>query len=259
MGDVFVWPTHDMELKAELLMVGSCSATHRLGMVVVRVARIDCDPEITRENAKAIKVEINAYRILGVHERIATCLYLGPTGDMIVLRFYSTGDLKNYITAHGPSKLLTWAKQMIEAVEYIHSKGVRHSDIKLCQWLLDSKMNARLSDFNGCGYDAQPLLGISSMEALSYERQSHFMLRDSWEDSSIKSDLFALGSALYELEHRSIPFVEVSEDEVTEYFMRGNFPSVSGLTLGHMILGCWQGQYNSATEMLQAGERLWLT
>jgi len=244
------------DVKAELLMIGSCSTTYRLGEAVFRTTRVDDNPEITHSNAQAMAMETNVYRILGAHERIAKCLYLGPIDNVVVLKFYSIGNLKDYITAHGPSQLHKWTKQMIEAVEYIHGRGVRHSDIKLCQWLLDSGLNARLSDFNGCGYDAQPLLGMRSVKALSYERQSHFLPRDRSKDNTVISDLFALGSALYELEHGSSPFVEISEERVTEYFTQGKFPPVSDMALGRIILGCWQSHYRSATELLYAAEQL---
>jgi serine/threonine protein kinase len=243
-------PASETCLDTALLTMGSCSTTHRLGEVVVRVARIDDDPEITRGNAEAMAVEANVYRILGAHERIAVSLYLSPISDMVVLRFYDNGNLKDYITTHGPTQLKKWAKQMIEAVEHLHFKGVRHSDIKLSQWLVGSDLNAYLSDFNGCGYDAQPLTGISSMKALSHESPSHFMPRDPSDDNTVKSDLFALGSALYELEHGSTPLIGISEGKVTESFQQGNFPPVSSLTLGNIIIQCWRGQFNSASEML---------
>jgi serine/threonine protein kinase len=246
-------------LETALLTTGSCSATHRLGEVVVRVARIDDDPGITRGNAEAMAMETHVYKILGAHPRIAVSLYLSPIGDMVVLGFYANGNLKDYITAHGTTQLHKWAKQMIEAVGYLHVKGVRHSDIKLSQWLVGSDLNAYLSDFNGCGYDAQPLVGISSMKALSHESPSHFMPRDPSDDNTVKSDLFALGSALYELERGSTPLINISEEKVTESFKQGNFPPVSSLTLGNIIIQCWKGQFNSASEILHDGDRLWLS
>jgi hypothetical protein len=105
------------------LMIGSCSTTHRLGEVVVRVARIDDDRQVTRGNAEAMTVETKVYRIREDHEIIAICLYLSPIGDMVVLKLYDNGNLKDYITAHGNSQLLKWAKQMIEAIAFIRLKG----------------------------------------------------------------------------------------------------------------------------------------
>jgi len=156
-------------------------------------------------------VEANVYRILGTHNLIARCHYVSPWRDMILLQFYDNGNLKQYVEAHGPTQLRKRAKQMIEAVDFIHSKGVRHSDIRLDQWLLDSGKNARLSDFNSSGYDECPSLGLPGEKALGNEDPSDFMLRDPAEDSSVRSDLFPLGSALYELEHGRAP--NAADDE----------------------------------------------
>lgn len=243
---------------AELLTVGECSATHRLGESVVRTVRIDDDPEITRGNELAMSAETNAYKILGAHDRIATCLYISPIADIVVLPFYKSGDLRQYTLDHGTTAhLYQWARQMIEAVAFIHSKGVRHSDIKLSQWLLDKELNARLSDFNACGFDDQPAFGLDGIKALGYEQPSHFMPRDPARDNTIRSDLFALGSALYELERGRSPYTGVREDLITGYFATQRFPSLVGLSMGPMISACWKGEYLSAAEMLQDGAELW--
>ena len=128
---------------------------------------------------------------------------------------------------------------MVEAVEFVHGKGIRHSDIRLDQWLLDSEMNARLSDFNASGYDECPSFGLQGVKAVGNEDSSHFLPRDPCDDNSIRSDLFALGSALYELEHGSTLFSGLLDSEtITKHFASGTFPSVSNLRLGCLILGC---------------------
>jgi hypothetical protein len=107
---------------AKLLMVGSSSSTYRLAELIIKITRIDDDAAITQANAKAMAIEANVYSILGNHDRIANFIYISPLRDMILLQFYVNGNLKQYV-----------ARQMIEAVEIIHGKGVRHSDIRLDQ------------------------------------------------------------------------------------------------------------------------------
>ncbi|RMY05458.1 hypothetical protein D0867_10017 [Hortaea werneckii] len=243
----------------KLLMIGSCSSTYQLGQVIIKVPRIDEEAEITQGNAKATATEANVYRILGTHDRIANCLYVSPTNDMIMLEFYSHGNLRDYIAIHGPAQLMKWAVQMIEGVQFIHSKGVRHSDLRLNQWLLDSRINARLSDFNSSGHDECPALVIQGQRALGVEDPSHFMPRDYCEDNSVRSDLFALGSAFYEIEYGSVPFADENDETITRRFACGEFPSVSDLTLGCIILASWRGEFDSATQMLEMARPLWNT
>ncbi|RMZ28155.1 hypothetical protein D0859_07765 [Hortaea werneckii] len=175
-----------IDSEPNLLVIGSCSSTYQFDQVVIKVPRIDEEAEITQENARATKTEANVYRILGTHDRIAKCLYISPNNDMIMLEFYSHGNLKDYIGVHGPTQLMKWARQMIEGVQFIHSKGVRHSDIRLSQWLLDPQMSARLSDFNSSGYDECHVLGMPSQKALGVEDASRFMPRDCCEDNSVR-------------------------------------------------------------------------
>lgn len=238
-------------------MVGASSSTYRLGEVVIKVPRIDQDGEITKANAKAMTVEADVYRILGPHPLIANCKYISPTRDMIVLEFYDKGNVKDYVAAHGPTQLRKWAKQMIQAVEFVHSKGVRHSDIRLEQWLLDSEMNVQLSDFNSSGHDECLSLGLRCERALGNEAPSHFMPRDPSDDNSVLSDLFALGSALYELEQGSSPYAGEDEETITKQFALQEFPSVSGLTLGCIISRSWKGGFSSASEMCRSGVQIW--
>lgn len=77
--------------------------------------------------------------------------------------------------------------------------GVRHSDLRLDQWLLDNDMDARLSDFNGSGYNARAALGLEGSKALGHKESSYYLPRDPTTDNRNESDLFALGSVLYEL------------------------------------------------------------
>ena len=70
------------------------------------------------------------------------------------------------------------------------------------------------------------------------------------DDNTVHSDLFALGSALYELEKGSAPFAELPEESITDHFMVGDYPPVSDLILGSIITGCWKSKYDSATALL---------
>ena len=139
---------------------------------------------------------------------------------MIQLEYYAHGNLRDYVAARSWSaaQLLKWALEMVQGVDLIHTKGIRHSDLRLDQWLLDAELNARLSDFNSSDYDACPALSLPREQSVGLENSSHFMPRGYEEDSSVCSDLFALGSALYELEHGSAPLADEDDDTITERF-----------------------------------------
>ncbi|KAK7417879.1 hypothetical protein QQZ08_011460 [Neonectria magnoliae] len=235
-------------------MVGNTSETWRIGDVVRKVYLADSDADITQANIEAAKNEANVYLILKGHRLIAECLAIGPTKDYIDLKFYPRGTLRDYVHSNryriSDPQLKTWACQLIESVAYIHSKGVRHADLRLDQWLLDEDLQPRLADFNGSGFDIQPDLGLDFTTATSIESASHYLPRDDNEDSTVKSDLFALGSSIFELMANSAPYEGMDHDVIVSNFAGHIFPSVEHLLMGHVIMGCWKGQYTSAEQIL---------
>ena len=242
--------------------MGKSAMTYRIQDFVVKAVYNDDDPNLTRDNCRAMHNEANIYLILGQHPRIAECLYIGPTRDLIVLKHYPHGNLRRHIAKNTdikPIQLQKWARQMIEGVAEIHRNGVRHSDIRLDQWLLDEENNARLSDFNASGFDANEELGLEGSKALGLEGFSHYMPRDPMDDSTVPSDLFALGSTLYELEVGHAPFagsfIEEHGEKITALFEAGKFPEVDALCFGALILGCWKGEFSTALDVLYAGEK----
>lgn len=253
-----VRPYRTSDKDIELLMIGMSATTYRLRDMIVKTTHVlEDEPEITQENLRAMRNEASVYLVLGNHCRIAECLYIGLLKDLIFLKYYPHGNPRNHIAKHPDVTLVDrkkWVRQIIEGLEVVHQKGVRHADIRLDQWLLDCEWNARLSDFNASGFDTNEALGLEGSKALGLEPPSHFMPRDPTEDSSVRSDLFALGSTLYELEAGSIPFADNDDDTITECFEAGIFPEVKDFLFGRVMLGCWRGEYNSATDVLYASD-----
>lgn len=239
-------------------MVGISAKTYRIGALVVKLARSDDEDYITAENIKAMRNEASIYTLMGHHPRIARCLTVGPAKDYVVLEYYPNGTLKDHLaqlqTSTTTACLKRWVRQIIESVIFIHAMGVRHSDLRLDQWLLDDDLSARLSDFNGSGYDAKAALGLEGSKALGNEIASHYLPRDPMTDNGIESDLFALASVLYELVAGHRPYKSLEEDVIESMYEQGHFPNVDRLLLGDIILGCWKGQFLSAQEVLGFGE-----
>ena len=241
-------------------MVGISARTYRVGDIVVKLPRIDDEDSITNENFQAMRNEASIYTLLGDHPSLAKCLTVGPAKDYIVLEYYPNGTIKNHIDRHRARItdpcLKRWARQIIESISFIHVMGVRHSDLRLDQWLLDTGLNARLSDFNGSGYDSIEALGLEGSKALGNEISSHYLPRDPIKDNGVESDLFALGSVLYELVAGHRPYESLDDDTIETMYRQGRFPSVEEVLLGDIILGCWNGHFPSAQKVLRFGEQV---
>ncbi|KAF9964698.1 hypothetical protein BGZ70_006084 [Mortierella alpina] len=69
----------------------------------------------------------------------------------LLLEYCQHGSIWDWIRQHpervGFSQWLTWALQLLEAVDFIHESGLVHHDIKPHNILLNTSLGAKLSDF----------------------------------------------------------------------------------------------------------------
>lgn len=191
-----------------------------------------------------IAKEASIYHCLGPHERLIRML--DHSRDGLILEYMENGDLKTYFQAQDSilmSLKLKWAYQIAQAVTLLHSNDIVHCDIKPRNFLLDSTLNIKIIDFSGSSLDgSRPASGEGT----------RFYLPRHWRDPpTVATDLFALGSTLYEVFQGTSPYEEIPSDQVEERFKRKEFPDVSAIPYGQIINQCWLSQVDSA-EHVQA-------
>ncbi|KAI9746806.1 MAG: hypothetical protein M4579_007588, partial [Chaenotheca gracillima] len=72
------------------------------------------------------------------------------------------------------------------------------------------------------------------------------------EETTVSSDLFALGSMIYEILTGNRPYEEKSSREVERAFDREEYPDLQALGRFEEIVGnCWSRRYQSADELLR--------
>ena len=195
---------------------------------------------------KSIRREGEIYTYLGDHPRVAKCL---AKGDLFIdLEYAPHGHIESYLKSHRDTSdecRIRLAQEAIEAVVFIHSKGIIHSDLAARQFLLDSKLHVKISDF---GFSS-----FSDGDVLGFENSSHQLPRDLDSDmpSTVQSDLFALGSTLYEIMTGKRLYEGRQDDTITQLYSKGTFPDVTSILCGDIITGCWQGCFTTAEEVLE--------
>ncbi|WVN89513.1 uncharacterized protein L203_104738 [Cryptococcus depauperatus CBS 7841] len=215
------------------------------------------------KNQAALYMEQQLLERLGKHPRIIP--YLGPHPSGILLAHAPLGDLQTYIdTKHAtlstPHCWNLW-EQATEAIVHLHSKGVIHSDLRPENFLVHQApqpfAGIWLCDFGGSFCAEFDLDGGHLPDVPFGDPQMG-------SESTPATDIFSLGSIFYAILTGYWPFLNrppkwaSTEDyfdfyhRVVELLRQRKFPDVSGLDGGDVIKGCWDLEYKSAEEVLQA-------
>ncbi|KAK3295826.1 kinase-like domain-containing protein [Chaetomium fimeti] len=202
----------------------------------------DCEVALSRER--------HIYERLtqrGGHERILR--YHGTVESGIRLEYAPNGDIRRTLCAQEkepsmkttPKQHQQWALQIAEALAFIHSAGVVHGDLTCHNIFLDENFNAKVADFAGSSLDGTDLLVCV---AASHEYPGPTL--------SVKGDIFAFGSVIYEITTGAAPYKELSDDEIEARYKRGEFADTASLgQMGVVIQKCWRGQYDGFEAIIQ--------
>ncbi|KAJ9674090.1 hypothetical protein PVL29_023564 [Vitis rotundifolia] len=175
--------------------------------------------------------------VVRLHEVLAS-----RTKIYIILEFITGGELFDKIVHHGrlsENESRSYFQQLIDGVDYCHSKGVYHRDLKPENLLLDSQGNLKISDF---GLSALPAPGVSLLKTTcgTPNYVAPEVLGHKGYDGAV-ADVWSCGVILYVLMAGYLPFDELdlttlySKIERAEFSCPSWFP-VGAKSLIHRIL-----------------------
>ncbi|ESZ95772.1 kinase domain-containing protein [Sclerotinia borealis F-4128] len=245
--------------------IGSTSNGLRIPQDKFLKSPLETDHEgVAKQIKLAFAVESGVLQRLGTHPRIVK--YLGKRGNGLLFGEASHGNLQTYIDANNPSIELfqrqKWCYQSAQAVAYIHSCGVIHSDLRPENILVHETgpgiLEPLLCDFGGAVCDE---LGLDG-EQLPNDPFCHPAL-DFYTKVTTAVDIFSLGSIFYTIltgywPYRTQAFYS-STDEYWDYldrvallFKQGMYPDVTGLVGGEVIKRCWTREFTTVQQILDA-------
>lgn len=174
---------------------------------------------IMKDSESEIKIhrEINSLRLLN-HPNIVNLVEVLKSGKYIgiVLEYASGGELFDYILQHKYLKENVAKKlfaQLVSGVDYMHSKGLIHRDLKLENLLLDKHRNIIISDFgfvNSYNKEKNDLMK-TSCGSPCYAAPELVLTQSPY--SGKKVDIWSLGVILYAMLAGYLPFDDDAENE----------------------------------------------
>ncbi|KAG7662808.1 uncharacterized protein J8A68_003662 [[Candida] subhashii] len=174
---------------------------------------------IIKDSESEIKIhrEINSLKLLN-HPNIVNLVEVMKSGKYIgiVLEYASGGELFDYILHHKYLKENVAKKlfsQLVSGVDYMHSKGLIHRDLKLENLLLDKHQNVIISDFgfvNSYNREKSDLMK-TSCGSPCYAAPELVLTQSPYEGRKV--DIWSLGVILYAMLAGYLPFDDDPENE----------------------------------------------
>ena len=174
---------------------------------------------IVKDLESEIKIyrEINSLRLLN-HPNIVNLVEVLKSGKYIgiVLEYASGGELFDFILKHKFLKENVAKKlfaQLVSGVDYMHSKGLIHRDLKLENLLLDKHKNIIISDFGFVNLynKAKNDLMKTSCGSPCYAAPELVLTQSPY--AGRKVDIWSIGVILYAMLAGYLPFDDDVENE----------------------------------------------
>lgn len=181
----------------------------------------------SKNSINLILDEINILRaidhpnIIQFHEAFMITNDLNEEYFIIVTEYCENGDLLDYISDNDfdEDEKKEILKGILEAVQYLHSKGISHGDIKPENILLDSNYQPKLCDF---GFAKTTLVCKNDKRKGTILYSSPEFFDDTNSYDLLKSDLYSLGITFYVISEKELPYPEYDDDCIIEYIKRAD-------------------------------------
>ena len=197
---------------------------------------------VREQDQPFIEVEKQVYERLA-NEHSLVLRYHGPSSNGLLLQRVSQGSVRQFLRANGPQPLavqVRWVRQAVESIAFIHSKEILHADICCNNFFLDDNLDIKLGDFAGSSIDG--------CRSLVFYQTSHAHPEIKL---SATSELFALGSTMYEIITGVPPYSDLAIEDIEDAYRREDFPELPQHKFGELINKCWHREYSSVDELLQ--------
>jgi len=172
-----------------------------------------------------VEREIHILQTLGRHPNIAPLYDVidSPTDTYLVLENLGGGELYDFLAERGQvdeAETRRFFHQLVEGIEYCHSKDVIHRDLKLDNLLLDANNNIKIADF-GLSKVALKDNMLRTTCGTPHYCAPEILSRQAYHGPEV--DVWSCGVILYALLCGRVPFEDESTPKLFEKIQSGNF------------------------------------
>lgn len=171
-------------------------------------------------NEISIMKNANHPNIVKFHDSFEYVNEINEKFIVIIMEYCENGNLYNFLIKYGfqnENQKKTIIKGFLEAIKYLHDKGITHGDIKPENILLDSNFNAKLTDF---GFSKTEIIsGNESKSGTLYYAAPELFIKGQY--NSIKTDIWSIGILIYCLSEKKLPFLKGNNDFIKKQITEG--------------------------------------
>jgi len=185
--------------------------------------------------------EIQALRNLR-HPNIVRILDVADHPDNVcfIMEFAAGGELRDYVEkkkALSEEESRSFFRQIVQAVQYVHSKKIIHRDLKLENILLDAHNRCKIVDFGLSSYVSSKERTVTDAGTEAYLAPEVFA-GSSGQADPFKLDVWSLGDILYALAHGKLPFVRADTETCCRLNAEGpNFKEETSSGYRRLVVG----------------------
>jgi len=196
---------------------------------IVAIKQIDIDG-LNKDQIKALEAEVETMATL---HHINVIAFLGSTKTSnkinLILEYADRGSLRQFYQKYGQLKepyVANCIKQILLGLQYLHSNGIAHRDVKCANCLLTKDGIVKLADF-GASKRFESDSVISGLKGTPHWMAPEVIKGTQMTNGWVKADVWSLGCTAVEMFTGKLPFSEYDNPMTAMYhIVNGAIPGL---------------------------------